>query len=879
MKILFSVFSLLICIISFTQTATIKGKVVDKYNKGFSDARIYLAENEVIQTRTDLDGKYSLDVPANQNITLVVIYSSERFDYKLNLKNNQVYDVPKTTFSLQSNDGVVITGSRNSDIDNIQKIDLLNIVGPSQSVEKFLTFSTAATSNNELTNNYNVRGGNFDENLIYVNGFQVYRPFLTRAGQQEGMSFINTEMVENIAFSAGGFTANYGDKLSSVLDITYKTPDSLTGSFSGSLLGVSANIGHKVSPRFNFLAGARYRSNGYLLNALPTQGAYNPIFYDFQFLTNYNISERLVWSVLGHFSSNNYRFAPETQETKFGTVNEAYSFRVFFDGEEQTKFQTITGATSLKYKANKRTDLEFYASIFNTDESENFTIQGQYFINELETDPGQEEFGDSVSTLGVGTFLNHARNNLQATIYALSHDGRYQFQEIDSTGLDYIKKGTLRWGVRAQYEDFYDKLSEWKMVDSAGYSLPQNPGGDLELSEVIKAVNVLQSSRYSGYLMFSKNWQQDSINYPAKIKIREKDSITGKTNRYYILDTIENSRRNLKFDGGVRAGYTAFNNEFYVTPRVGVSYFPRKYYQRNGQTKKRFMRYHASTGLYYQPPFYRELRAFNGTVNTDIKSQKSFHAVAGLDYQFEMWNRKQPFKLSSEIYYKYLWDVNPYEIDNVRVRYYTTNRAVAYATGLDLNLHGEFIDGIQSFFKMGLLRTAEDLLDDEYYIYLNSDNDTIISGFTFNDVATDSIRQEPGFIPRPSDQWFTFATLFQDRMPKFPKFTVNLGLNYGYKLPYGPPDFNRYKDVLRQRAYFRTDIGFGYDFLYGKSVKNRNKLGRQLTDARLSFEIFNLLGINNVLSQQWIQDVEGRFYAIPNYLTGRRFNVKLIVKF
>ncbi len=878
MKLLLSIFFLFIYFVNIAQTASVQGKVVDKYNRGFSDARIYITENKKLNTLSNLDGFYTLSVPANQEITLVVLYSSERFEYKINLKPGENYELPKTKFSLQSNEGVVITGSGSSDIGNIEKIDLLNIAGPSQSVERFLTFSTAATSNNELTNNYNVRGGNFDENLIYLNGFQVYRPFLTRAGQQEGMSFINTDMVENIAFSAGGFTANYGDKLSSVLDITYKTPDSLIGSGSASLLGVSANIGHKVSPRFNFLAGARYRSNGYLLNALPTQGAYNPIFYDFQFLTNYTISDRLVWSVLGHFSSNNYRFAPETQETQFGTVNEAYSFRVFFDGQEQTRFRTITGATSLKFKANKRTNLDFYASIFNTDESENFTIQGQYFINELETDPGQEEFGDSVGTIGVGTFLNHARNNLNATIYALSHDGQYQFQEIDNTGLDYLKKGKLRWGIRAQYEDFYDQLSEWKLVDSAGFSLPQNPGGNLELSETIKAINTLQSSRYSAYVMFSRNWQKDSLSYPAEIVLRSKDSL-GKTVKTRIIDTVENSRQNFKFDGGIRAGYTAFNNEFYITPRAGISFYPRKYYQRNGINKKRFMRYHASTGLYYQPPFYRELRAFDGTVNTSIKSQKSFHLVAGLDYQFEMWGREKPFKLTSEVYYKYLWDVNPYEIDNVRVRYYTTNDAIAYAYGLDLNLHGEFIEGIQSFFKFSALRTAEDLLSDEFYIYLNSDNDTIINGFTFNDVATDSIRQEPGFIPRPSDQWFTFATLFQDRMPRFPKFTVNLGLNYGYKLPYGPPDFNRYKDILRQRAYFRTDIGFGYDFLYEKSFENRNKLGRALTDARLSFELFNLLGINNVLSQQWIQDVEGRFYGIPNFLTGRRFNVKLVVTF
>jgi hypothetical protein len=858
---------------------TITGKVVDKTNKGFPEILIILESDITIRTKTNLDGFFELNVPIGVQ-TINIQFDDEVQKRTVEIAEGETQNIDKVKLNVQYFSGVNVTGiGKDNTINGLPVIDVQRIPGPQNSIEKYISLTTAATSNNELTNNYNVRGGSYDENLVYVNGFEIYRPFLTRSGQQEGMSFINPNLVESIAFSAGGFTSNYGDRLSSVLDITYRTPTKFRGSFDASLLGVSAHVEDKVSSRFNYMVAGRYQDQGYLLNSLPVKGAYQPRFYDFQLITNYSIKENLVWTVLGHFSSNDYLFAPVSQETRLGTVNQPLSFKVYFEGQEVTRFQTITGATSLKWDVNKRTNLAFYAKIFNTDERETFDILGEYFINELEKDPAKEEFGDSIGTIGIGAYLDHSRNRLQATIYSIRHRGDHQFLKLTEDGLDYYKKGKIDWGWTAQYEEFNDVMSEWGLIDSAGYSLPQNNPSEVTLDNVVKANNTLSTFRTSGYIQYSQVFDYYKAEYPVAIKVKTKDSAGNKIKTVHH-DTIDNSRSQLSFNTGLRSGYTAFNNEFYITPRAMISYFPRRYYiSPKGDLKKRYLRLHASTGLYYQPPFYRELRRLDGTVNTATKSQKSFHFVTGLDYAFEMWERNTPFKLTGEVFYKYMWDVNPYSIDNVRTRYYADNIAIGHAYGLDLNLHGEFIDGIQSFFKIGLLRSIEDLNNDDYYTYVNSDGEDIIPGYTFNNTPVDSSLNSPGFIPKPTDQWFTFATLVQDRMPGIEQFTAQLGFQFGSKLPYGPPGNNRYKDTLRQKAYFRVDIGFGYDFLYNKPNKeDRIKLFRPFTDVQLNFEIFNLLGINNVLSQQWIQDTEGRYIAIPNYLTQRRFNLKLILR-
>lgn len=865
MKVLPGLFCLLLSCFSFSQTGKVTGKCTDKTGNPLENVKIFSLSHGQLLTYSDIEGKFFLELKADLEYELIFRFDTLEISRDISVRSGEEKKLGTIAFPVQGIKTVEIQGVGIDDvkIQRLPKIDIQNL--PNASVERTLIFTTAASSNNELTSNYNVRGGSYEENLVYVNDFLINRPFLTRSGQQEGLSFINTALVDEIRFSAGGFDARYGDKLSSVLDIGYKTPDSLNASVMGSLLGVEAHVAHRVSPRLNYLAGARYRANGYLLNSLPTKGAYNPVFYDAQTLVNFNITENLLWSTIAHFSSNDYRFSPETAETDFGTVNEAYRFKIYFDGQEQTKFQTITTGTALKWKVSRKTQLDFYASVFRSDEREYFDIQGQYFINQLETDPAKEEFGDSIATLGIGTFLNHARNRLDATIINIYHNGSYRIGE----------KQKLLWGINYQQDRFRDVLSEWKMVDSAGYSLPQGDDGEIDLFETVKSRLNLDAHRLSGYLQYNAEWGKARKNYVVEVKQHIR---TNKNSRAVVhTDTIPASYNRFVLNGGIRAGYTDVNGEMYVTPRLSLVYFPRAYFFNKTKIRRRNSMLKLATGMYYQPPFYREFRTFDGKLNLGVLSQKSFHVTGGYDFLFSMWDRAVPFKFSAEVYYKYMWDVNPYEVDNVRTRYYAENMASAYAYGIDFNLHGEFVSGIESFFKVGFLSTKEDVAGDRYTLYYNQAGERIYFGVSEDQEVTDSIEVEPGYIPRPTDQLMNFAILFQDNMPGFERFSVQLGLFFGTRLPYGPPDFERYKDTLRQKSYFRTDLGLSYDLLKDKKeLENQKK--QRFSDAILSFEVFNLMGVNNVLSKQWVQDVSGKYYSIPNYLTQRRFNLKLILR-
>ena len=876
MRLLF----LLVILISFnslSQQVVVTGRCIDKRSKGLVNVKLTNLKDSSIITYSKEGGVFEFS--AQTSDTLFIVFKSNDFVEKRtviieNKKNQRLSDV-KFPFIEEQDVVVQATKVDPFEIPKLPYFDLQKL--PMASVERALVYTTAATSNNELTTNYNVRGGSYDENLVYVNGFNVYRPFLTRSGQQEGMSFINSALVQSIRFSAGGFDAQYGDKLSSVLDIEYKTPTKFKGSAMASLLGVETHVEGNPSSRFNYLVGARYRSNGYLLNSLPTKGSYNPVFWDAQFLTNYALTENITWSVIGHFSSNSYRFAPQTQETDFGTANEAYSLKIYFEGEEETRFQTMMGGTSVKWKANKKTNLDFYATVFNTVEREYFDVLGEYFINELETDPSKEEYGDSIAVLGIGSFLNHARNKLNATIFNVYHNGQYIVKSgYKDDERQKFRNRVVNWGVNFQHDDFFDVLSEWKMIDSAGYSLPQSSGENLELYETIKGKLSLQSNRFTGFLQLNSIWSNTKRDFIVSLRKKYK---VGKQREFKVYsDTIRESNARWALNVGTRSGYTTANKELYFTPRASVIYYPRVYMVNKGKISRRDMSIRLSSGLYYQPPFYREFRTFDGKLNLNVKSQKSFHVVAGTDVYFNMWNREVPFKFTAEAYYKYLWDVNPYEIENVRTRYYANNDAIAYAYGLDLNVHGQFVEGIESFFKIGLLSTKEDILNDSYKEYFNAAGEKIIFGYSEDQVIVDSSTVFPGYIPRPTDQWINFGALVQDRMPGLESFSIQMGMQFGSRLPYGPPDYSRYKDTLRMKSYFRVDVGVSYDFLY-KKKESKTFWNKNFTDAVVSFEVFNLLGINNVLSKQWVQDVEGKYYSIPNYLTQRRFNLKLILRF
>ena len=853
----------------------VNGNVLDNRKNGLANVKLFfLSEADTISTTTDKSGHFEIPL-APGKYGMIAVFDSEN-EYRKNVQIPEVssFILDPIVFDFGIIDGVVIKTTKEevNGLDRIPPIDLQKLPMANGVTSLLVLTQAGVNSNNELTSNYNVRGGNYDENLVYVDGFLINRPFLTRSGQQEGLSFINTALVNDIYFSSGGFQSMYGDKLSSVLDIHYRKADSLRISGMASLLGVEAHVEDKIGKhdRFQYLFGARYRANGYLLNSLPTKGNYNPVFWDAQLVTDYTMNEHWSWTILGHISSNLYQFAPQTSQTDFGTANQAYSFNIYFDGQERTKFLTSTVGTSLNYSSKKYEGRTFF-TYFRSDERETFDILGEYYINELEMDPSKEEFGDSIAVLGVGGFLNHARNQLKADIFSVYHDGSVIFKPKNEN-----TKHELKVGAGIQIDHFDDVLSEWKYVDSAGYSQVDQPTEEVDLYEVIKGKLQLENQRYNGYIQDHWEWKKPRKYIPVQKKLTYKDS-TGTLHEKIIRDTMAESRSGLSLDYGLRGTYTTFNSDGFITPRLTLTYFPVKYVYQNGKFIRRGVRYRFSSGLYYQPPFYREFRTFTGQLNQNVKSQKSAHFVLGMDYSFFMMKRESPFKFSAEAYYKYLWDVNPYEVDNVRTRYFANNEAVAYATGLDLNLNGEFVPGLMSFFKLGFLSTKEDIKGDYYYDYYNAAGEKIIYGFSEDQVAVDSNRVDPGYIRRPTDQHVTVGVLFQDHMPGLKQLTCQVGITYGSRLPYGPPDHSRYKDTLTMKSYFRVDMGMSYDILYRKPGKTRNFL-KKMESAIISFEVFNLLGVNNVLSKQWVQDVSGKYYSIPNYLTQRRFNVKLIVR-
>ncbi len=803
-------------------------------------------------TSSDKSGNYSLEVEAGIEQTLVFTHIGFiQKKFLLNLKPGQIkaLDVSMEVetkeidpFTLEDQE------TRKSTFTRIDPKVISKLPSVSGNIEAILFTMPGVTSNNELSSQYSVRGGNFDENLVYVNDVQVYRPFLVRSGQQEGLSFVNSDMVSDIRFSAGGFEARYGDKMSSVLDITYKKPVRFGGGVTVGLLGGTAYIEDATdNHRFTQIHGIRYRSNSYVLSGLDVQGDYKPSFFDYQSYLTYDINDEVELSLLTNVSRNRYRFVPETRETDFGTVNEALRLTVFFQGNEIDQYQTGMGALTLKYQPKQSLMMKFIASAYVTEEQETFDIEGAYRLDELERDLSSQEFGDVKFNRGVGGFIDHARNYLSAYVFSGEHLGNW-----------YMKQSTIRWGLKYQHEDILDELSEWYYVDSAGYSVPHGPGitgfyfydndsnqinpipisprSEIGLKEVIKANNSTISDRVMGFAQWD-----------------------------HVFDIGESE---LSLIAGARFNYWTFNNEITLSPRASMVFKP------NWKTDILFR---AAWGYYHQPAFYREMRDLFGNINANIRAQQSVHYVFGTDLNFKLWNR--PFKFTGELYYKYLNFLIPYEIDNVRLRYYATNNSSGYAQGIDLKLNGEFVKGIDSWASLSVMEVREDLNDDFYYEFYNAEGEKIIPGFTFDDVAVDSTRFEPGFIPRPTDQRVNFGLFFQDYLPKFPSYQMQLNLLFGSGLPFGPPTYDRYRDTLRIPPYRRVDIGFSKQLLDDdRETKDKGPF-RHFRSAWLTLEVFNILQINNTISYLWVRDVSDRQYAIPNYLTTRRINLRLVMKF
>ena len=639
--------------------------------------------------------------------------------------------------------------------------------------------------------------------------------------------------------------------MSSVLDITYARPDSMSGNAQIGLLGGQFQwMNASRNKKWTCNTGLRYRDNSYVLNSLDVSGDYNPRFMDWQSYITFRPMGSygpLEFSILTNVSANHYQFTPSSRQTDAGNINEAIRLSVFFEGQEITQFRTYFTAFNTRYSPSETSQIRFTLSTFNTRESEHFDILGAYRLDELDRDMGSDQFAEVLRNRGVGAFLNHGRNNLTATVYQANLNG---FKEFDK------KDHLLNWGMDMTTERIHDELSEWTLIDSAGYaaSRPNDSLGvatsqnqTITIQDRVKAVNDVYAQRYNAYIQDS--WRTQWADGDA-----------------------------FAITAGLRGNHWTFNEQTVISPRINLAYTPTWIGTRKNETGKDSVRKDivitAAWGYYYQPPFYREMRGFNGQINPDIQAQKSIHYIIGSNYVFRAWNR--PFKFNGELYYKQFRDLIPYEIENVRQRYYARNNANGYAYGADVMINGEFIEGVQSWVRTSYLKTEEDLTDDYYYIYLNQSGDTIYPGFTLDNVATDSIRKSPGFIPRPTDQRLSFSLLFMDEMPRNPKYKATINMYFATGVPYGPPSRERYLDVLRTRAYFRTDIGFSRDLF---TTKKKNGQTRFFKSGTIALEVFNLLGVNNIINHQWIEDVNGRLYGIPTYLTGRRINLRWAMSF
>lgn len=803
------------------QRIFVRGYVLDENKKAVEYATIQIKEASTGTISND-KGFFEVSFPRTEGTdSLTVLVSCVGYtttERRLALTDEQSYVIALTvTTDTQTLDEIEVKAlSRQTG--TLMSVDMERLrLMPDASggnIESLLTSFAGVSSTNEMSSQYSVRGGNYDENSVYVNGIEVYRPLLVRAGQQEGLSFINPDMVESVNFSAGGFDAKYGDKQASVLDVTYKKPSAFEANIAASLQGASAYVGSSTK-NFTQLHGIRFKTMQVLLGTLDTKGEYSPWFADYQTYLTWRIIPKLELTFLGNISQNSYKFVPRSRSTSFGTISNANNFTVYFSGAERDIFRTFFGAVGLNYRPTDAVTLGLNISAFNTNEQETYDITGEYWLSELDMS-GTNQDNQVTGSLGTGSYHEHARNRLSATVLNIGHTGTY-----------HTRLNSLQWGVSYQREMILDRISEWESRDSAGYSLPYNP----DRVEVI-------------YNLYS-----DVDLYTHRLQA-------------YIQDTyrIGASWGEWVLSAGVRANYWTFNREFLASPRASISFFP------NWRADFNFR---LAAGLYYQAPFYKEIRHIqpdaNGNnhivLNHDIRAQRSFHAVLGIDYFFRAWNR--PFKLTLEAYYKPSDRVISYYVDNVRIRYSGTNDARAYATGIDLKLFGEFVPGTDSWISLSWMRAREDILGDHYPAYSNAGN---YLGEVY-----------PGWISRPNEQRYNISLFFQDYFPNHPEYKIHLKLVWSDGLPFGPTHSERYQATLRAKAYNRVDIGASRGFLQG-----REKWMRHLDPVKniwLSLEIFNLFNIKNVNSYYWVTDIYNGQYAVPNYLTGFMVNFRISVGF
>ena len=810
-------FSILYSSALLAQKATVRGVILDVFDEPIPSVNITFGNTGAI---SDLDGYYLIEITANENVQITYSHIGHKnVQATLNLSNNEDYELnPVMKTDIEQIATVVISGRENKRVEGITTLSpeaIRRMPSAISGVTSLLTSLPGINSNNELSTQYAVRGGNYDENLVYVNEIEVYRPFLIRSGQQEGLSFVNDDLTSSVDFSAGGFQAKFGDKLSSVLDITYRKPTEVQASLDASLLGVSVSAGDiSDDGKFTGIVGLRYRDNSLFVNAKETQTNFKPTFLDAQTYLSYKFNNKLEIGFLGNVAINKYSYKPLTRQTNFGTLADPVALLVFYEGQEEDKYDTYFGALKATYVASQNYTAKFIGSIYQTQEQEYFDILAQYRLGEVDTSIGSENLGDVTFSEGIGSQLTHARNNLDALIVNLEHKGNATIGENE-----------IEYGVKFTHEDIRDRVQEYEIIDSAGFSIrpPLVDFANLQpyepfTSEIvpytnIRAQNDVQINRLSGYGQWSRR------------------------------TTIGSS--DLWLNAGVRAhNWTVSGQDIQSTtqtvfsPRGQVSLKP---------NWDRDMLFRLSGGIYHQPPFYRELRDSTGTVRPGVKAQKSIHIVLGNDYSFNLWDR--PFTLNSEVYYKKLTNVNPYTLDNVRIRYRASNNAVAYAYGIDLRLAGEFVPGTESWISLGYLKTEENI-DDKGYIF------------------------------RPTDQRLKIGMLFQDYVKVVPNLKGYLNLQYNTGLPGGSPSYaDPYNFQERLPDYKRVDLGVSYVLIDATRPKEEGvfKYFKELT---LGAEIFNIFDVQNSISNTFVRDVYTKVqYSIPNYLSPRVFNVRLTAKF
>ena len=801
----------------FSQKAVVKGVILNEENQPVVGASVSY-ENE--GTLSDFNGYYLIEIPANQDVTLTFSHvSHKKVQLSLNLGTNEDYELnPVMSTNVEQIATVVISGRERKRVQGITTISpeaIRKIPGANAGVENLLKSLPGVSSNNELSTQYAVRGGNYDENLVYVNEIEVYRPFLIRSGQQEGLSFVNSDLTANVDFSAGGFQAKYGDKLSSVLDITYRRPADFSATADLSLLGASVSAGGiSNNGRLTGIVGLRYRDNSLFVDAKQTETNFKPRFADAQTYLTYKFSNKFELGFLGNISLNSYDYEPLTRQTNFGTLSDPRALVVFYEGQEEDRYKTYFGALKGTYVASENYTAKLIASAYQTTEQEYYDILAEYRLGEVNTSIGDEDLGEVEFTEGIGGQLTHARNDLDALIFNVEHKG------IATVG-----ENTIEYGIKYTHEDIRDRVQEYEIIDSAGFSIrppirdfandqPYEPyTSPIVPYTTIRATNDVQIDRVSGYAQWSRRTTLGS-------------------NDLWLNAGVRAHNWNVSGDGIESTSQTVFS------PRGQVSLKP---------DWDMDMLFRLSGGLYHQPPFYRELRDSTGTVRPGVKAQQAVHVVLGNDYSFDLWGR--PFRLNSEIYYKQLTDVNPYTLENVRIRYRANNNAVAYAYGLDARLAGEFVPGTESWVSFGYLKTEENI-DDRGYIF------------------------------RPTDQRLKFAVLFQDYVKIIPDLKMYLNLVYNTGLPGGSPSYaDPYDYQIRLPDYKRADLGVSYVIVNEDKLRDKGWL-KPFKELTLGAEIFNIFDVQNSITNTFVRDVYTKVqYAIPNYLSPRVYNVRLTAKF